>query len=70
MFVCLRVCFYIYFVSCNRPFAPKEKCYRKEHIIVIIIIIIITTTTTTTTPAAAAATAATTLLEKYCVGVK
>ena len=29
----LRAFFLDYFVSCNGPFAPKEKWYRKEHII-------------------------------------
>ena len=33
------VFFSTHFISCNGPFAPKEKWHRKEHIIIIIIII-------------------------------
>ena len=35
--VFLFVCFFTYFVSCNGPYALKEKWHRKEHISTIII---------------------------------
>ena len=37
----LYLIFFLFFLTCNSPCAPKEKWYRKEHIIIIFIIIII-----------------------------